>query len=224
MLEGHVRVIHPGIHLTKFENNKKGEIRRKIRAQYGVSSQDTVILFVGMNFEIKRLDLILKAMAVLNKEASRAPDLKLLIVGKGNYKKFKRLANQLQIADRVIFAGPSEEVENFYFAGDLFAMPSTFDTFGMVVLEAMAAGLPPIIAKTVGASDLVEDGVHGFVLERDPSILDMAGALKRLLDPVTRGLMAENARRQASAETWDCRARQVGKIYRQILDEKSLSK
>lgn len=221
MLAGHVRVIHPGIHLEKFENKKKGEIRRKIRARYGLSSRDTVVLFVGMNFEIKRLDLIMKAMGALGREEPRVSDLKLMIVGKGNYKKFKRLANQLQIAESVIFAGPSEEVEPFYFAGDIFAMPSKFDTFGMVVLEAMAAGLPVIIAESVGASDLVKDGVHGLVLKGDPSISDMAGALKSLLDPATRSVMAENARRQVSNETWDCRARQVEKIYRQTISEKS---
>jgi len=221
MLEGRVRAIHPGIVLEKFKDKKREEIRSKIRKLYGFSSQDTVVLFVGMNFEIKRLDLILKAMATLEGEESRASHLKLMVVGKGNFKIYKRMVNQLQIAERVIFAGPSEEVEKFYFASDIFAMPSKFDTFGMVVLEAMAAGLPPIIAKSVGASDLVEDGVHGFVLESDPSISDMGGALKRLLDPATRGMMAENARRQASNETWDCRATQVEKIYRQIISEKS---
>ncbi len=224
MLEGRVRVSHPGVVLEKFENQNKEEIRRNIRQVYGVSEQDTVVLFVGMNFEIKRLDLILRAMAILKGEEPRASHLKCLIVGKGNSKRYIRMAHQLQIAERVIFAGPSEKVEDFYFAGDIFAMPSMFDTFGMVVLEAMAAGLPSIITETVGASDLVKDGVHGIVMGRDPSISDMADALKRLLDPATRGMMAENARRQASNETWDCRASQVEKIYRQIMDEKSLSK
>lgn len=220
-LEGRVRVIHPGIHLEKFENQKKGEIRREIRKLYGLSSRDTVVLFVGMNFEIKRLDLILKAMAALAGKESRNPHVKLMIVGKGNAKIYHRMANQLQVSDRVIFTGPSEEVEKFYFAGDIFAMPSKFDTFGMVVLEAMAAGLPPIITKSVGASDLVKDGVHGLVLKSDPSVSDMAGALKRLMDPETRGMMAENARMQASQETWDCRASEVGEIYHQIISEKS---
>jgi UDP-glucose:(heptosyl)LPS alpha-1,3-glucosyltransferase len=222
-LKGRVRVVHPGIAPEKFNNQRKKEIRGSIRKMHGFSSRDTVMLFVGMNFEIKRLDLILKSMSVLQGKTSQDSRLKLLVVGNGNSKRYLRMANQLQIAAHVIFVGPSEDVESYYFAGDMLAMPSQFDTFGMVVLEAMAAGLPPIITKSVGASDLVEDGVHGLVMEKEPSVSDMAHALQRLLDPVTRGVMAEKARSRVSKETWESRASEVEKIYRQIIEEKALS-
>jgi len=79
----------------------------------------------------------------------------------------KRLAQKLAIEDDVIFTGTwINNIEMIYLSSDFFAMPSEFDTFGMVFLEAMSASLPVIVSDNVGAKDLVEDGVNGFVVEQ----------------------------------------------------------
>jgi UDP-glucose:(heptosyl)LPS alpha-1,3-glucosyltransferase len=77
---------------------------------------------------------------------------------------FERKARDLGVGGDVIFAGPqSQGIERYYSAADAFALLSEFDTFGMVVLEAMAAGLPVIVSDRMGARDIVTDGVNGFV-------------------------------------------------------------
>jgi UDP-glucose:(heptosyl)LPS alpha-1,3-glucosyltransferase len=116
----------------------------------------------------------------------------------------------------VVFTGVTREVEKYYMAADIFILPSRFDTFGLVVLEAMAAGLPVIISHNVGARDLVEPGVNGFVLSEDPSISERAKSLTSLLDPEKRKLMGENGRKVACLHSWDKTADRVADLYRQI--------
>jgi len=166
-----------------------------------------------MNFELKRLDLVLKGIAGVVSRERGSTDAKLLIVGKGDVKRFGGLARDLGISDRVVFSGVTREVEKYYLAADVFVMPSRFDTFGLVVLEAMAAGLPVIISRSVGARDLVEQGVNGFVLSEDPSIPELVTSLSSMLDREKRMLMGENGRRIALRYSWDKTANRVADLY-----------
>ena len=214
--ESKLHVIHPGVSLECFSNANKEDFRYEIRLRHGLSMEDVVVLFVSMNFELKRLDLVLRGMAAVIDEEKKNSNLKLLVVGKGDEKQFKRLARDMGISKRVIFVGVSREVEKYYMAADIFAMPSRFDTFGLVVLEAMAAGLPVIISKNVGARDLVRHGSNGFVLSEDPSIIEIATSLSSLLEPETRELMGKNSRHIAGLHTWDKTAEKVANIYQMV--------
>jgi len=211
--ESKLRVIHPGVSPDRFSALDRKACRNEIRARHGLSGRDVVVLFVGMNFEIKRLDLVLRGVAHLVTKDNRNQTLKVLVVGKGKWRRYMALARDLGIGDRVIFAGVTREVEKYYLAGDIFAMPSVYDTFGMAVLEAMVAGLPVIITRKVGAKDLVDSGVHGFVLGEDPSPPDFSEKLAFLMDEENRMKMGENARQTALQHTWDKVADQVADLY-----------
>jgi UDP-glucose:(heptosyl)LPS alpha-1,3-glucosyltransferase len=211
--ESKMRVIHPGVSLKRFSSLDRKSCRLSIRKRHGLLESDVVILFVGMNFEIKRLELVIEGVAELIREEKRGSNLKVLVVGKGNITSYQALARDLSIADRVIFAGVTHNVEEYYLASDLFAMPSQFDTFGMAVLEAMAAGLPVIITEKVGAKDLVTEGVQGFVLGEEPSPSDFGGKVSSLLVKGTRMKMGEMARQKALDHGWDRVADQMEEIY-----------
>jgi UDP-glucose:(heptosyl)LPS alpha-1,3-glucosyltransferase len=124
-----------------------------------------------------------------------------------------------------VFAGAhAEGVETFYLASDLFMMLSAFDTFGMVVLEAMASRLPVIVSANVGAKDLVEEGVNGFVL---PDRLDAdaaAGKIVLMLDATRSVAMGEAGRRTASLHGWNLLAEEVAGVYESCLARKSGAK
>jgi UDP-glucose:(heptosyl)LPS alpha-1,3-glucosyltransferase len=169
-----------------------------------------------MNFEIKRLDLIIKGLANLVSKGDRNSDLKLLVVGKGRRERYINLARDFAVADRVIFAGVSREVEKYYLASDIFVMPSQFDTFGLAVLEAMTAGLPVIITQKVGAKDLINSGVQGFVLSEEPSPLELSEKLAFLIEKENRMKMGEEARRVALGRTWDKTANQIAELYQEL--------
>ena len=169
-----------------------------------------------MNFELKRLDLLLKSIAAMVDREKDNSNLKLMVVGKGDEKRFETMARNLGISNRVIFVGVTRDVEKYYLAADIFAMPSRFDTFGLVVLEAMAAGLPVIISHSVGARDLVEQGVNGFVLSNDPSISEIVTSLTMMMDREKRILMGKNGRRIALRYSWEKTAGRVADFYRRF--------
>lgn len=208
-----VRVIHPGISPERFTSLGLEGCRKRIRTRYGLSETDVVILFVGMNFEIKRLSLVIEGMAELVRNENGASGLRLLVVGKGNPGAYLAQARRLGIGDRLVFAGVTHEVEAYYLASDMFVMPSVFDTFGMAVLEAMAAGLPVIITEKVGARDLLTDGVQGFILSESPRPEHLAAKIAPLLDPEHRRKMGEQARVTAQGHTWDRVAAEMEAVY-----------
>ena len=211
--ESKIHVIHPGVSLKRFSSLDRRSCRLSIRSRHGLSESDVVVLFVGMNFEIKRLELVIEGTAELIRKEKKGSSLKVLVVGKGNIASYQALARGLGIADRVIFAGVTHNVGEYYLASDLFAMPSRFDTFGMAVLEAMAAGLPVIISEKVGARDLVTDGVQGFVLGEEPSPSDFGKKISSLLIKDNRLKMGEMAYRKAIDHSWGRVADQMEEVY-----------
>jgi UDP-glucose:(heptosyl)LPS alpha-1,3-glucosyltransferase len=211
-----LRVIHPGAAAERFSILDREGCRNEIRQRHGLNLSDVVVLFVGMNFEIKRLELILKGVADLVAKEETYSVLKLLVVGKGKTERYMSLARDLAIADRIIFVGVTREVEKYYLASDIFAMPSKFDTFGLAVLEAMIAGLPVIITQKVGAKDLIDSGVQGFVLEDEPSPIDLGEKVAFLVEKENRMKMGERARKVALLNTWDKTANQIADLYDEL--------
>ena len=218
--ESKIRVVHPAVSLERFSTSRKEKFRHEIRQMHRLSGDDIVVLFVGMNFEVKRLDLIMRGISDLRRKGRNFRQVKLMVVGKGNQEHYRRLAYDLDIGERVIFVDVTREVEKYFLASDIFAMPSVFDTFGIAVLEAMAAGLPVIITRSVGACDLVKQGVQGFILREKPSPSEFGENLLVLLNKENRIKMGEEARRVALRHTWDHTADQVADVYRHCLMEK----
>lgn len=212
---GKVRVIYPGVDIDKFNKLDRNICRREIRKRFGIDETDTVVLFVSMNFELKGLDNLMAAMA-LTKSKHPSEKLKLLVVGKGNEKKYGRLAQELGIKDDVIFTGVwKDNIEKIYLASDIFAMLSRFDTFGMAALEAMSASLPVIISNNVGAKDLVRDGINGFVVNRKDIDL-ISSKIEFMLNKENRQNMAKEAYKEAMKHTWDEMAKKVLTIYDEL--------
>ncbi|MDD5775813.1 MAG: glycosyltransferase family 4 protein [Candidatus Omnitrophica bacterium] len=211
-----VEVMHPGVDLSEFERLDRSRCRTSIRGQYGLLETDTVLLFAGMNFELKGLEQVILALGRI-KTIPRERPLKLLVVGKGDENKYKAIARNAGIADDIRFAGiRREKMEEIYLAADLFAMLSSFDTFGMTVLEAMAASLPVIISPHVGAGDLVQEGVNGFIVARD-DIDAVSRRIQLLLDPEKRMAMGNHAYQVAQDHHWDNMAHRVIGLYERIL-------
>lgn len=211
-----MKVIHPGVSPERFSVYDRDACRHEIRIRHGLLFTDTVILFVGLNYEVKRLDLVLEGLAHLVRGNGAHRSVKLLIVGKDPPNRYLSMARNLGIADRCFFRGITHEIEKYYLASDIFVMPSNYDTFGLVVLEAMMAGLPVVITEKVGARDLVQSGNQGFVLRDQPSPAEVAEKILYLLKRENRLSMGERAKRMASEHTWEKKGRVVGDIYRSL--------
>jgi UDP-glucose:(heptosyl)LPS alpha-1,3-glucosyltransferase len=215
-----VAVINPGIDLNDYAKQNKDFVRNIVRNELGINIADPVILFVSMNFEIKGLDEILFSLAKLKAQKRK---FKLIVAGKGNIKKYTKMAQEAQIVSDVIFTGPvnKENLIKMYLASDLYIMLSKFDTFGNVVLEAMAAGLPVIISSNVGAKDIVKENNNGFIINDTSDSDYVAEKIALLLNESIRRSLAEAAYKTATLNTWDGVVAKYRDIYADILNAKT---
>ena len=211
-----IDVIHPGVDIGAFRALNKEDCRREIGDRFGIGKDDRVILFVSMNFELKGLDALMTALS-MTKTRHPSAHLKLLVVGKGNYRKYGALARKLSIEENVIFTGvQTSGMEKIYSASDIFVMLSRFDTFGMAVLEAMSASVPVIVSHNVGAKDLVTDGHNGFVVDHE-DVDTIAAKIAYMLDERARRSMAEDACRVAVTHDWDRVVERTLQVYDEIV-------
>ncbi|TSA11185.1 MAG: glycosyltransferase family 1 protein [Deltaproteobacteria bacterium] len=212
-----VQVIHPGVDIQRFQGLDRQLCRQEIRRHFGIDFTEMVILFVSMNFDIKGLD---KLMMGLAKFKSKYPSEKfrLLVVGKGDADKYGRLAQNLGIKDHVIFTGvvQKENLDRIYLACDIFSMLSKFDTFGMSVLEAMSASLPVIISGNVGATDLVKEGVNGFVVENTSESNEISHKITWLFNADKRTSMAKEAYNTALSNSWKVVTEKIISTYEEL--------
>ena len=160
-------------------------------------SADTVrLLYVGRVSKEKDLDVLASAYQQLR--AEQLP-VQLFVVGHGPY------ANALtEILPDAVFTGylAGEELATAYASADIFVFPSTTDTFGNVVIEAQASGLPVVVSDLGGPKELVEPGVDGFVTKAYDAA-DFADAIRKLArDPALRAKMAERAREKVINRSW----------------------
>ncbi len=186
--------------------------------RYGLEGK-TVALFVGNLQPFKRLDLLIDAIAAIDNQ-----NLVLLIVGGGyGENRYKDQVRDLGIGHRVVFAGPKgpgEDLPAHYALGDFLVLPSTHsESFGLVVLEAMACGKPVVVSSLPGPSALVENGRDGLIA-RAGDVEDLRKKIAALAgDRSMREEMGKRAREKVVAKYgWDRVGGVLEGVLRQILE------
>jgi UDP-glucose:(heptosyl)LPS alpha-1,3-glucosyltransferase len=211
-----VDVIFCGVDFAIFNSSVRNE-GAQFRPSLGIDREAIVVLFVGTNYERKGLDTLLQAISRLRyKEKYR-----LLVVGKGNIPRYQRLAQRLDLQEITIFCGFQEQMPPFYGAADIFVLPSYYDPFGNVCLEAMACGLPVITTRETGVSELMAHGRSGFVLDHPENISTLANWLEALEDPELRRSMGFEAQEQAAFLTIKRNVERTILSYQKVLEDKT---
>jgi len=207
-----LRVVYNGVDTEKFHPALKQQ-RRTVRKELGVPEDETVFLFVGSGFERKGLDAALEAVA-------RLPRGRLVVVGKDKHAgRYRRLAERLNILGRVHFLGVKPGVGPYYGAADVLVLPTLYDPFPNVVLEAMAAGLPVVTSTKCGGAELIREGQNGYVcdaLDRER----LAAAMQRLLDPGRARRLGDEARRSVEPYTLAATRANLTRLYEELLDDR----
>src|SRR5262245_22485006 len=188
-----VAVIPCGVDVELFRPRPSAPARQRL----GLDAEH-VLLFVGRLTPIKGLETLLRALAVLRSDGLSAARLRLLVVGgtKGEEAgsgHLRRLAQDLGIGDWVDFRGPQPPgvLTDYYAAADMCLIPSRYESFGMVALEAMASGVPVIASRAGGLAVTVQDGATGrLVPEGDVPALARAVAGLLSDEPARRALGA----------------------------------
>ena len=166
--------------------------RKRIRKELGIPQDARVLLYVGRVAREKYLDLLLEAFDRL---AEKYADTWLMIAGGGPYEaQCRENASRLKSSNRIVFTGavPRDKVAKYYSAGDLFAYPSPTETQGIVVCEALGAGLPCVLVDGGGTPEMVVDGDDSLLTKIE--VEDFAEKIDRLLsDPALMEAFSKRA-------------------------------
>ncbi len=184
-----------------------------VRPRLGIPAGAPLVITVGRLAREKRFDVLLAAFAM----AAQGTPARLLVVGGGpEAAALRRAAAERGVAGQVIFTGPldHDRVLDCYAAADLFAFSSPTETQGLVVVEAMAAGLPVAAVGAGGVSEVVSDGLTGLLTGLDAEAL--GGAIRRLLDDeALRRSMAAAGRAAARAYAIEAITERLVGLYHQ---------
>ncbi len=200
-----ISTVTPGVNIPK--------VRMPIadaRRALGVPGDSQCIAFVANDYARKGLPTLLVALQKL-------PGVQLLIAGHaGQIVQFKAVAKSLGILQRVHFLGPMQDVAPVYCAANVLAHPTLEDAFAMVVLEAMAHGVPAVVSRApyCGISALLADGKNAVLLEQPQDAAMLSAALQHVLnDHAAADSLAQEGLAFALLHTWDSAARAYEAVY-----------
>lgn len=202
------------IDIFRNKNKEQGEILKK---ELRLAPDEIVILYVGRVSIEKDIDKIIKALAIIRDQ--NITNFQFIVVGEGTaLEQMKDLADSLNLADKVKFTGAvsRELIKYYYQIADIFAFSSTSETFGIVIIEALASGLPILAVKAPGAVDIITDGFNGILAEND--IANFAEHLSVLIqDKGLRQRLSKNAQQTAKKYCIDTVADRVLELYERLI-------
>ena len=214
-----IEVIYNGVDLERFNPQTRESYRLRVRERLNIGDQEIVILFVSRNYKRKGLEFLIKSLSLLGEKAHT---IKLVVAGKGNPKPFKRLALTHGLSDNLIFAGEEKIIEKYYGASDLLVLPTLYDPFSNVCLEALACGLPVITTKSNGAAEIIEDGKNGYIIEDASNTEEIAERISLLLSGNLREEMGKNAAISAKKYTLAANAQNTIALYKKVFSKKNV--
>ncbi len=168
-------VLFNAVDLEKFDPARRPDAGAEVRRRLGLGD-GPLALIVAQDFGRKG---VREAMAAVGGIAGA----RLVVVGRPDAGPYRRLARAGGHADRITFAGPTDDVYAYYAAADLFVLPTRRDPCSLVVLEALAMGVPVVTTRQNGASEIMADGVHGAVLDDPADAPALRAAVAGFLEP-----------------------------------------
>lgn len=209
-----IEVVFPGVNTDEFNPENKIIWRNQIRNKYNLSQEDFIILFVANEFRRKGLLTLLKSLSKIGNSK-----IKLMIVGKGYRFPYIFLAKSLKINNRIIFVDQTEYVNRYYACADIFVLPTKYEPTGLVIMEAMASGLPVIVSKTAGASILLDD--EKCILNNPFDENELTKKIlffvenKNYLEKISKKL-----RNRIENYKWETTANKIYEIYKEVIEVK----
>jgi UDP-glucose:(heptosyl)LPS alpha-1,3-glucosyltransferase len=212
--------IFNGVDGDDADAGQRARDRDALRTEFSVGRDELLVLCVAHNFHLKGIRCWMDALARLLRDPS-TPPIRSLIVGKGDSEWWHRRAHRLALGDRLTFVGPSESVAMFRHAADVLVHPTYYDPCSRVVLEGMVSGLPCVTTRWDGASEMIEDGVNGFVLREPDDVTGLCDRVRRLADPRFRAEMGRSAARVAERVSMRRHAKETLALYECLIRERA---
>lgn len=220
-------IIPPGVDTGRFYPIPKDEAKAFI----GIPQHDRMVLFVGRIEPLKGLDTLIRAMASMGVQNTDCPTYLAIIGGDPSANpeemttemaSLQQLCRDLNMDRTVVFLGKrgQDTLPYYYSAAEVLVMPSHYESFGMVALEAMACGTPVIASQVGGLAFLVQDGVTGYHVPGGDSDALCEKLTLLLGNRENRTEMGLQAAEEAKAYSWDKVAEQIVDVYKSLVPEK----
>jgi UDP-glucose:(heptosyl)LPS alpha-1,3-glucosyltransferase len=213
--EDKVTVIYNGVDHARFNPGLRERFRETIRKRWQIPLDVPVVLFVGNSFRRKGLDRLLKVWSF-----PQMKEIYLVVVGddarRGRYKAFA----ERQARGRVVFVGRRDDVECYYGAADLLALPAVKEAFGNVVLEALASGLSAVVSQNVGAAEVLKgelaEGIVAHPEDPEEITTRLVAMLQRSLD----SSFSLAARKLGKEYSWRNHFTQLDRFLKQTVEQR----
>ncbi len=218
--EEKVRIVRNGVDLNRFHPGNREKFRKETRKKLGLAEDEVMVIFVAHNFRLKGLQTLIRVLARLKSSHPGHP-FRVAVLGVGKERKFASRARKLGVEDKLIFIGADADTPRFYAAADISVHPSYYDPSALVVLEAMASGLPVITTNYCGTSEIIREGREGYVVPTPSDISLLTDRIRSLENPQLRRRMGEAARRRAENFPYSRNMREILEIYDQYIGSRA---
>ncbi len=209
LAEEKLHVIYSGVDTDSYHPRLR-EQRVQIRSQFDIPETAGLFLFVGSGFERKGVATLIAAMSALSDNSH------LLVIGRDKHQsRYERMARTYGLGGRVRFLGSQPDVKPFYGAADALVLPTLYDPFPNVALEAFAAGLPVITSPKCGAAELIKHGQNGYVC--DALDHDGLAVCMRQFQVADRQALRQAARETVIGLSLEAMSQRLLKLYESVL-------
>ncbi len=221
-----ISIIPPGVDTTRFYPISIDEAKEYLN----IPVDEKMILFVGRIEPLKGIDTLIRAIAQMRKSdiMSACPHYLYIIGGEPNLiildgnneiERLKALCSDLGVGDMILFMGKKDQntLQYYYSAAEIVVMPSNYESFGMVALEAMACGTPVVATQVGGLQHLVQNGITGFIVpHNNPDALEES-LTQLICKPELRDQMSRNSIGYARTYSWDTITPKIIDLYNKTL-------
>lgn len=217
--ERRLHMLPPGISEDRRASSDAVSRRTASRKNLGVADRDHILLFVGSGFIKKGLDRAIRALAMLLMTKPEQ-NSHLYIVGQDKEKRFRKLAKRLSVSDHVSFLGGRDDIPDLLLAADVLIHPALDEAAGIVLLEALVAGLPVLVTDVCGYAHHIAAAQSGLVIASPFSQQNLDEAVLKTLDPAFLAESKKNGLAYADREDLYSMHRTGAALIEQFLVDK----
>lgn len=210
--EDAIRLVYNGVDVERFSPRHRATHRAVVREGLGVRDEEVLLLIVAHNFALKGVPTLIRAVGQL---VALGNPVRLVVAGGKPSRRYQRLARSAGAAAAVTFVGAVDDPVPYFAAADVYVQPTFYDPCSLVVLEALASGLPVVTSRFNGAGELIHPGREGFLIDDPADADELTQALRPLLDASTRDRFGIAARSLAEDHPFERNCREMLAVYEQ---------
>ncbi len=218
-----MHMLPPGIAQDRRAPPDAPSRRKETREGLGLSPGDHLLLFIGSGFIKKGLDRAIRALAAARK-SNPERSIRLLVVGQDKEGRFRRLADSLSLSDHVCFLGGRDDIPDLLLAADVLVHPALDEAAGIVLLEALVAGLPVLVTEVCGYAHHIGAAQAGLVIASPFSQRTLDDAMLRTLEPEFLQQCKQHALAYAAREDLYSMHRTGAALIERLIEEKQAAR